>query len=171
PLTNVWNRRYFDKALVQEWQQALQKERSLSLMFIDIDDFKVYNDYYGHRAGDECLQKVATTIKKATDYKGSIVARYGGEEFVVLLPDINIDHPAARIARTVRQKVADLNIPQAVNSNWEWVTISLGLASLIPNDKFLPEDLVLAADKAMYSAKEDGKNQIKINPVKIQATN
>ncbi|AZO94450.1 diguanylate cyclase [Halocella sp. SP3-1] len=164
PLTNIWNRRHFDKVLLNKWKQALNEQLPVSIFFIDIDDFKAYNDYYGHTAGDECIKQVTRQIKHSLTPPDELVARYGGEEFVVLLANTDIDK-ARKKAEIIQAKIESLNIPNINSTNREIITISLGITSVIPTKKLLPEDLIMAADKAMYLAKNNGKNKIKIIPI------
>ena len=162
PLTNVWNRRHFDKVLLNKWKQALNKNLPLSLIFIDIDDFKAFNDYYGHAAGDECIKQVAGQIKQSLNPPDELVARYGGEEFVVLLANTDTDN-ARKKADIIRSKIEALNISNLNSPNKQTITISLGIASVIPDKDLLPEDLIIAADNAMYLAKHNGKNKVSVS--------
>ncbi len=161
PLTDLWNRRHFDKALNIEWRRASRHEYCLTLLFIDIDDFKPYNDEYGHSAGDECLKKVAEVMKMYIRRAEDVVARYGGEEFVVLLPNTH-GKSALKVAEQLRAGVERLEVPHARLPYCGKVTISIGIASVIPNSNLSPEGLVRAADKAMYRAKQKGKNRIEL---------
>ncbi|SFH70404.1 diguanylate cyclase (GGDEF) domain-containing protein [Tindallia magadiensis] len=147
-LTKVWNRRYFDESFASEWQRALRTKSPISLLFLDIDDFKDYNDQYGHQAGDDCLVKVAKVLQEKIKRRIDVVARYGGEEFVVLLA--NADQTGAiTVAEELRRAVEVIG-----------VTVSIGVASMIPSLSKSPEDLIRAADQAMYLAKKSGKNRV-----------
>ncbi|MCR3923532.1 MAG: GGDEF domain-containing protein, partial [Firmicutes bacterium] len=147
-LTNVWNRRHFDEVMTFEWHRAYRFKHRLSLLFLDVDDFKDFNDEHGHQAGDRCLQQVALILHELVKRSVDVVARYGGEEFVVLLSET--DHQGATaIAEALRSGVESLGI-----------TVSIGVATMVPNFDLSPNDLILAADKAMYKAKEKGKNRI-----------
>ncbi|MFW6016762.1 MAG: diguanylate cyclase [bacterium] len=159
-LTNLWNRRYFEDVLKKEWELALNSQSSLSLLFMDVDNFKAYNDFYGHKAGDKCLSKISQCLKQSIRKTGDIVARIGGEEFVILLPETDITQ-ALKKAENIRKNIEDLSIPAAENIAEDFVTISIGAASIIPDEKTTPADLILAADKAMYLAKQSGKNIVK----------
>lgn len=159
-LTGIPNRRRFDEFLDLEWRRSLRTKNSLSIIMIDIDHFKLFNDHYGHALGDECLRKVAQTlfdsIKRTTD----LVARYGGEEFICALPFAKLED-AVNIADKIRQNVLDLKIPHSFSPVSEYVTMSLGVATTVPNLNISPEKLVEAADRALYEAKAAGRNQVK----------
>jgi diguanylate cyclase (GGDEF)-like protein/PAS domain S-box-containing protein len=158
-LTLVANRRMFDEVIEREWQRAMRNNEPVSLIMVDIDMFKSYNDLYGHMAGDYCLQNVAQTISNSAQRGGDLVARYGGEEFAIILP--NTDESAAKeIAEKIRMAVEALAIPHAGNSTTQRVTISLGICTRIPPqaDDFI--GLMQSADKALYRAKESGRNSV-----------
>ncbi len=146
-LTNVWNRRYFDEALLLEWRRASRYQESISLLFLDIDNFKIYNDNYGHQEGDRCLQQVATILQEHVQRSADVVARYGGEEFVILLPGTD-QKGAISVAETIRKSVESFG-----------VTVSIGIASMVPSSQVSPDDFIHMADQAMYKAKEKGKNR------------
>lgn len=158
-LTGLANRRRFDETLQLEWRRCRRNDSPLALLMIDIDHFKLYNDRYGHQAGDSCLQAVAATLKAAFGRAQDLVARYGGEEFVCLLPEC--DHAAAKPkADALVQAVASLGLPHESSPTAATLTISLGIAVIIPNVSRSPEDLVMAADAALYQAKQQGRNQV-----------
>lgn len=157
-LTGIANRRHFDNTLDQEWKRCSREQSMLSLILLDIDSFKKYNDNYGHQGGDECLRQVASALNKAMKRPGDFIARYGGEEFVAILPDT--DNPgAAIIAEQMRIHVEELNIPHAYSLATDHVTISLGVATIIPDLNLDPKSLVEAADALLYRAKESGRNR------------
>ena len=158
-LTGVANRRQFDETLEQEWQRALRTNMPLSLIFADIDFFKRYNDHYGHQAGDDTLKKVAEALSKTVHRPADLVSRYGGEEFVMVLPDTTLEGATA-VADKVLKCVRDLNIPHENSDSNDRVTLSIGVATLSPADSDKPEKLVEAADKALYRAKEAGRNRV-----------
>ena len=155
-LTGIGNRRSFDCRLAQEWTRAQRAGTSLALVMLDVDLFKHYNDHYGHLAGDRCLQSLARVLPPAARRVGDLVARYGGEEFVVLLPETSAQD-ALEIARHIQQNVWSLALPHAGTAPGV-VTISLGVASLVPSPRYLPESLVEQADSALYRAKQSGRN-------------
>ena len=159
-LTGLANRRRFDEMFQQEWGRARRDETSLAVLMIDIDYFKPYNDTYGHQEGDVCLQQVAKAVSGAVHRPGDLPARYGGEEFVVVLPKTDAAG-AALVGETMRAAVEALNM-QHVNSHAsDRVTISVGVAAVIPAEKGEPATLVAAADKALYQAKHDGRNRVR----------
>lgn len=155
-LTGIANRRSFDRMLAQEWNRAQRGGTPLALVMLDVDLFKHYNDHYGHLAGDACLQALAQAMAPAGQRAGDLVARYGGEEFVMLLPDTN-EHDATKTARHIQHEIWSLALPHAETSPGI-VTVSLGVASLVPSRQHIPEDLVRQADSALYCAKQSGRN-------------
>lgn len=155
-LTGIANRRNFDRTLEQEWNRALRAGTRLSLIMLDVDLFKSFNDHYGHLAGDECLQTLTRTLSQTVRRAGDLVARYGGEEFVVLLPGTS-EHDAVEIARQIQYAVVSLALPHAKTLPGIF-TVSLGVASLVPSRQSLPLDLVRHADLALYRAKQSGRN-------------
>ncbi|MGL5939549.1 MAG: diguanylate cyclase domain-containing protein [Waterburya sp.] len=160
-LTKIANRRKFDQYLEGEWKRLTRERSPLSLILCDIDYFKLYNDTYGHQAGDRCLQKVAQAISKVIKRPADLVARYGGEEFAVILP--NTDAGGAKyLARQIRLQIEALKIPH-INSKVDlYVTLSLGVASCIPNGGLGFYALVAAADKGLYQAKDLGRNKVEL---------
>lgn len=156
-LTDIANRRYFDTQLAQEWRRASRMNQSLAVAMIDVDWFKKYNDHYGHQAGDDCLRQVAMvltcSLKRASDF----VARYGGEEFALILPTTQREN-ALIIVENVCRALSDLELPHAL-SEFGRVTISAGVAVCVPNEHDGAEDLVRHADEALYTAKNQGRNQ------------
>ncbi|MGL5032241.1 MAG: diguanylate cyclase domain-containing protein, partial [Microcystaceae cyanobacterium] len=157
-LTQIANRRRFDDYLTIEWQRNQRENQPLALILIDIDYFKNYNDYYGHQGGDDCLIEVAQTLTKVPKRATDLVARYGGEEFVAILPNTNTQQ-ALVLAESMRTAIAVLNIPHAASSISSAITISLGIASIIPREELSPDWLISQADKALYAAKEQGRDR------------
>lgn len=157
-LTAIPNRRRFDELLLTEWARAVREQTPLSLVMMDIDFFKKYNDHYGHLNGDDCLKKVAEALGNTLKRPADFVARYGGEEFVCLLPNTNFDG-GKTAAEMLRQSVENLAIPHPLSQAATHVTISLGLASLgtVAGDN--AAILVEMADKALYTAKQSGRNR------------
>lgn len=157
-LLGIANRREFDRVLEQEWRRALRDPQPLSLLLIDIDCFKTYNDTYGHLAGDACLRQVAKAVKEAVVRPGDLVARYGGEELAVLLP---ITDPAGAqcVAERVQQRLAEEAIPFPASPVAALVTVSIGIGALQPDAEMLPAALITEADNALYAAKRGGRNR------------
>ena len=157
-LTQVANRRRFDEYLEDEWQRMMREQLPLSLILCDIDCFKLYNDTYGHQAGDDCLRKVAQVMQKAAKRAIDLCARYGGEEFAVVLP--HTEQPGAiQVAQGIGIGVKDLAIAHATSKVTPLVTVSLGVATTIPSLDSSPERLIMAADKALYKAKAAGRDR------------
>jgi len=159
-LTGIANRRYFDDVIDAEWRRSFRLKTSLALIMIDIDFFKAYNDTFGHLTGDECLKRVAQEIARHINRPGDLVARYGGEEFAVVLFSTN-DEGAYIVAERIREGVEDLQIRHGKSPFNETLTISLGIASTIPDDNLRVAQLISMADKALYQAKRDGRNCIR----------
>ncbi len=153
PLTDLANRRRFDDVLDAEWNRGFRNLKPLSMVMIDIDRFKDFNDHYGHLAGDECLRRVATVLALAARRPGDLAARYGGEEFAILLPETDCKATAV-IAENTRRDVEALGIPHRASAAAPVVTISVGWACVIPKETMEPEVLIAAADEALYRAKE-----------------
>lgn len=158
-LTQLPNRRTYDDTLSSEWNRAARTRLPVSVIMIDVDNFKKYNDVYGHQEGDRCLREVANALSRCVNRSGDLVARYGGEEFVALLYQMSA-RDAMSFAEKIRQAVTDLNLPHE-QSNKPYVTISLGGATCIPNSRDNPADLVKAADEELYEAKLAGRDQVK----------
>ena len=157
-LTKLANRYWFNECLKSLWNQHLITETSLALILCDIDYFKYYNDTYGHQKGDDCLQQVAQAIKKAVRNGFDVVARYGGEEFAVILPHTAL-FDASQVATRINMEVQQIQIPHLTSLVENYVTVSLGIASRVPKLNSSPELLISEADKALYKAKNNGKNQ------------
>jgi diguanylate cyclase (GGDEF)-like protein len=159
-LTGIANRRKFDETIESEWLRARRNQNALALIMMDIDFFKAYNDHYGHLAGDECLRKLADGITEICRRPADLFARYGGEEFVMLLPDTD-DGGAARVANQIQEKVKLLRIPHDYSQVADYVTLSMGVIAMIPGDDNTQFELINAADNLLYTAKRNGRNQIK----------
>ena len=179
-LTGLANRRAFNAKLLTEWKLAIKRRHELSVLMIDVDHFKAFNDRYGHVQGDRCLRKVGEAIKSSTRASGDMIAaaahadgrgaekpnplgtdpqlaaRYGGEEFAVLLPAVDLDG-AARIAERLRQAVEDLLIAHTA-APLGFVSISVGVSSVVPDEQESPQDLTESADARLYEAKQRGRN-------------
>jgi two-component system chemotaxis family response regulator WspR len=161
-LTGIANRRRFDEVMRAEWQRGQREQKPLSLLMCDIDCFKVYNDTFGHLAGDLCLKKSAAVLTEHLKHPADVVARYGGEEFAIVLP-ATTPAGALLIANACRAHIEQLAIdnPQSPHGV---VTMSIGLASVVPSKDSSAEALIAAADKALYTAKNDGRNQVVAAP-------
>ncbi|MDJ0659547.1 MAG: diguanylate cyclase [Crocosphaera sp.] len=157
-LTKIANRRRFDEYLFQEWGRLSRTKQPLSLILFDVDYFKLYNDYYGHPQGDKCLTKVAQIVKNAIHRSSDLVARYGGEEFAVILS--NTDQQGAIIvAQRIQQKLKAAAIPHQGSKISSIVSISLGIATMIPTPKKSLYTLINLADQVLYKAKKQGRNR------------
>jgi len=157
-LTQVFNRRQFNQSITQEWRRALREKQPLSLILCDVDFFKLYNDTYGHLMGDDCLRAVAKAISDCVKRAGDLVARYGGEEFAVILPNTN-GEGAVHIAETIREQIHKFQIPHVKSPISETVTLSLGVACVVPTQELSPETLIKTADQALYQAKKQGRDR------------
>jgi diguanylate cyclase (GGDEF)-like protein len=158
-LTGLANRRCFDDTLHGEWQRALRQQQPLSLLMVDVDNFKQYNDAYGHLGGDECLQRIAAAV--ANEMRtNDLVARYGGEEFAVILPNQSLKG-AAIVAERIRCRVEQLHLPN-LGSQPHVVTVSIGAATALASPDTDPSQLVATADSALYRAKHMGRNRISL---------
>lgn len=160
-LTGIANRRRYDECIEEEFRRARRNTALLSLIMVDIDYFKKYNDNYGHQAGDACLKTVAAALNAALHRPGDLLARYGGEEFVVVLPCTSREG-ARLIAENMRARIEALNISHAASSVVDHVTISLGVAALIPHHSRELDELQVAADQALYRAKREGRNRVAV---------
>ncbi|MFB2835769.1 PAS domain S-box protein [Floridanema evergladense] len=158
-LTQIANRRRFDEYLNLEWFRLRREKASLSLILFDIDYFKLYNDTYGHLAGDDCLRQVATVISAISRRSADLFARYGGEEFAVILPHTNLSG-ATHLAELIRQAIHKLEIPHSQSLVSDRLTVSLGVACIVPDAQLSPQDLINAADRALYTAKQQGRDRI-----------
>jgi len=160
-LTGVANRRYFNIHFQKEWKRALRTKSPVSLLMVDIDSFKAFNDIYGHPAGNECLRKIAEALKYVLKRPGDFIARYGGEEFIVLLTDTDKDG-AVEVVKLMQHTVFKLAIPHQGTQVSDRITFSAGIGTLIPNQDLDSAGLISAADKALYRAKAEGRNRYKI---------
>ncbi|GEO14552.1 sensor domain-containing diguanylate cyclase [Microvirga aerophila] len=164
-LTGLANRRTFDNSLQAEWLRAAREGTCLSLLLIDIDHFKAFNDLYGHQAGDVCLQDVARLLGESVRRPGDLVARYGGEELAVLMPSTDAKGAAA-VAEVVRSRIEELAVPHGANTSSGVLTISVGAATLKPAVEVLrtdPKMLITLADGALYRAKLEGRNRVSVS--------
>lgn len=159
-LTGVPNRRAFEEALEREWRLALRSQRTISLLLVDIDLFKQYNDRYGHLAGDASLRRVAEVLQQALKRPADLLARYGGEEFVLILPTTP-GAGAREVAARLCKRVNQLGIRHD-DSPTRNLTISVGIASIVPDDDVAPDTLISAADRALYMAKRKGRNRVEL---------
>lgn len=165
-LTGIANRRYFDDFLEREWNRAKREKTPLSMIMIDIDYFKAFNDTYGHQAGDQCLRTVATVLRTTVKRTVDLVARYGGEEFAIVLPDTDI-LGAYEVAERIRNNIEILGIEHLKSDNCGFVTISSGIASAIPEKNSVPTEIISEADIALYKAKKEGRNKVRITFKKL----
>jgi diguanylate cyclase (GGDEF)-like protein len=159
-LTGVGNRRRFDEILSREWLRARRNLSPISLLLMDIDFFKAYNDHYGHLAGDDCLRKVAAGLSGIARRPADLLARYGGEEFVLLLPETDAEG-GLKIANRVREKMDHLKIPHAFSAAASYVTLSIGVATMVPTDEETFNELIKRSDELLYEAKQNGRNQVR----------
>jgi diguanylate cyclase (GGDEF)-like protein len=160
-LTQLANRRCFDEHLYQEWQRMSREQAPLSLILCDIDFFKAYNDTYGHQAGDDCLHQIAKTISSCAKRPADLAARYGGEEFALVLPSTQ-SGGGVKVAQDIQHKVQALQLPHRSSQASQYVTLSLGIATIVPPVNSNPSTIVTAADKALYKAKAVGRNQYSV---------
>ncbi len=160
-LTKIGNRRRFEEFLAGEWHRAIRSKTEISLIMVDVDYFKLYNDTYGHKAGDICLQKIAKTLADTVNRPTDLVARFGGEEFAIILGGID-SFGAINIAEKAMQKVRDLEIEHSKSLIGSLITISIGVATTFVTMEMSESELIEAADIALYQAKENGRNQIKV---------
>jgi diguanylate cyclase (GGDEF)-like protein len=159
-LTGIPNRRRFDEVLELEWKRSVRKGNALSLILIDIDFFKPFNDHYGHTEGDDCLKKVAMSLYNAVRRPMDFVARYGGEEFVCILPETDREG-ATVVGEMLRKEIEAMDIKHHDSPVTDHVTISLGVASMVPTMDSSSHTLIEASDKCLYQAKEEGRNRVK----------
>jgi len=169
-LTNIPNRRQFDQFMVREWNRAMREKKPVSILMIDVDHFKIYNDTYGHQQGDVALQTVAGTITSTLKRSTDLAARWGGEEFSVLLQNTTIDG-AMQVAEDIRSNIESALIPSSDDDSYHSITISIGVAEMLPENSISIADLILQADMALYKAKDTGRNKLcaaEPNPETVQ---
>ena len=158
-LLGIANRRMFDSTLEKEWRRAAREKKPLALLMIDVDHFKTYNDTYGHQAGDLCLQTIAKRCASAVNRAADLAARYGGEELAVILPNTELEG-AERLARNILSQVAQLRLPHRSSRVADHLTVSIGVAAMVPREDVGAGDLITAADRALYAAKTGGRNRV-----------
>lgn len=158
-LTGIPNRRSFDQFVERSWKYSLREQQPLSLIMVDIDSFKAYNDHYGHLKGDDCLVLVAKTLLSSVRRPIDLLARYGGEEFIAVLPDTD-RHGALLVAERMRKGIEQLALQHEYSEIAPWVTISIGVAETVPQPSDLMLDFIKRVDEAMYQAKLDGRNRV-----------
>jgi diguanylate cyclase (GGDEF)-like protein len=157
-LTGIANRRYFDSYLLTEVKRASRERQPLSLILADVDHFKAYNDRYGHQAGDDCLRQVASTLKAVGRRPADLAARYGGEEFAIVLPATAMEG-AIDVAKSLARAIEGMSIPHLRSGVSPTISLSQGVASLIPAQDTTPESVIELADQALYQAKQQGRNR------------
>jgi diguanylate cyclase (GGDEF)-like protein len=158
-LTGIANRRAFAEAVLVEWNRNARAASAISLAMLDIDCFKQFNDHYGHLAGDECLRRVATALQGTLKRPGDLLARYGGEEFVAILPATPLSGGIA-IAEELCEAIRAMALPHAASAAGSIVTVSIGVATIVPDHGSTPELLIKAADEMLYKSKRAGRNQV-----------
>ncbi|WP_373087360.1 diguanylate cyclase [Zhongshania sp.] len=158
-LTRIPNRRFFDERLDAEWRACRRGGNSLSVIMIDVDHFKKYNDHYGHLEGDNCLKRVASALAESNWRGRDLAARYGGEEFVCLMPETDLAG-AMNKAESLRLQIENLAMPHSQSANADMVTISVGVATIVPSERESEDVLLGAADEQLYKAKQTGRNRV-----------
>lgn len=158
-LTGIANRRYFNAILPREFKRMLRQKKPLGVLMVDVDDFKAFNDHYGHLLGDECLQKVAQAITHCLKRSADMVARFGGEEFVCLLPDTDLAG-TIKVAQDIQRAIAQLQQPHALSQATNYVSVSIGAVSEIPSNSTNSQQLLALADERLYCAKNTGRNRL-----------
>lgn len=168
-LTQTFNRRTFNELAQQQWLVAARQQTPISMLMIDVDHFKLYNDHYGHPAGDVCLKRVTWAIKSCLHRPTDLLGRYGGEEFIVLLPETDING-AFMVAESINRAVAAENLRHEVSPTQDHVTVSVGGACCITTDGHSLEELIKTADRALYKAKRSGRNRALVDEVAVHRT-
>lgn len=161
-LTGLSNRRQFDRYFAAEWQRLAREQQPLTLVLCDIDYFKRYNDYYGHPTGDVCLAQVSDILMKCIRRPADLVARYGGEEFAVVLPNTHTEG-GHQVALAIQQLLATAALPHETSHVGTTITLTMGIATVVPQPKLNPQDLLQAADLALYHAKQQGRDRIYVH--------
>ncbi|MBE9045728.1 diguanylate cyclase [Pleurocapsales cyanobacterium LEGE 10410] len=161
-LTGIANRRHFDLILNQEWYRLAREKKPLSLILCDIDYFKAYNDSYGHQYGDRCLQEIARILQQSIKRPADLAARYGGEEFALILPNTDTSG-ALSIAQNTMQRLANKQLPNNKSEVSKYITLSIGIATIIPHSRKLANTIITAADELLYRAKKAGRDRIAVN--------
>jgi len=159
PLTGLWNRRQYNKNVSLEWQRCMDLHKPISLLFIDVDFFKNYNDFYGHTAGDECLIVISKALRSSLIHPSHMAVRHGGEEFLILLSEMALEE-ALMTAENILNEITQLQIPHERSPISDCITVSIGVATVLPELELGPEHLLKSADKALYQAKNTGRNKI-----------
>lgn len=168
-LTQIYNRRTFNTLARKHWQTANRRQEPITALMLDVDHFKLFNDHYGHPAGDACLQQVAGAIKGALRRPEDILGRYGGEEFIVVLPETD-ELGAAKVGENIRRAVETLKLSHERSSTSQYVTVSVGGASSLHTTGRTLDDLTKQADQALYKSKETGRNRVTIEDIKPHKT-
>lgn len=158
-LTQIANRRKFDEVLTKEWEVTLKAQQFLSLILLDVDNFKLYNDFYGHLEGDKCLKQIAQVLANHAQESWKFAARYGGEEFAIILSNTTAED-ALSIAEKIRMEVVELKIPHVQSCVGEHITVSMGVSTLVPEDRFNTHLLIDSADRGLFAAKRQGRNRV-----------
>jgi diguanylate cyclase (GGDEF)-like protein len=156
-LTQIANRRCFEAHLQQEWARAVREKNSLTLILCDVDHFRLYNETYGHQAGDDCLRQLALVLDRTAKRPGDLAARYGGEEFAIILPNTNTSGGIV-VAYSIQESVAHLQLPQTGAGRKVEISLSIGVATVVPSQEISPATLTELSDRALYTAKERGRN-------------
>lgn len=160
-LTGLFNRRYFSQHFEKQWEWAKKHSKPISLIILDIDHYKLFNDTYGHLAGDECLKKIANYLASFNDPPFHFVSRYGGEEFCLLFLS-RTEEEVVHMSKQIMNDILELKIPHETSPTHQYVTVSIGVASIIPTEETTSQQLILMADRALYSSKNNGRNKVTV---------